>query len=77
MDYRIDYPTLLSRWSLQRACHVKLPHCFNHEDITIPEWKARLERQWRYVARTKHALFYPWQRLMSSVDLQAWIQRDS
>jgi hypothetical protein len=60
----------LSRGVLRKSRQVKFPHCFNLEDATIPEWKARIEQQWRNSSWPKQHLFLPWQRLTSGVDLR-------
>jgi hypothetical protein len=59
-----------SRGMLRNSRHVKIPHCFNQEDVTIPEWKERLDTQWRSASWPKRHLFLPWQRWASGVDLR-------
>ncbi len=59
-----------SRGALRKSRHVKIPHCFNQEDVSVPEWKQRLERQWRGSSWPKRHLFLPWQRWVSGVDLR-------
>jgi len=53
-----------------KSRHVKIPHCFNHEDVAIPAWKERLEKQWRSASWLKRHVFAPWQRWASGVDLR-------
>jgi hypothetical protein len=58
------------RGMLRHSRHVKIPHCFNHEDATVPEWKQRLEREWHGLSWPKRHVFLPWQRLASGIDLK-------
>jgi hypothetical protein len=58
------------RGLLQKAHHVKIPHCFNHEDVTIPAFKQSLESKWRATPWPKKFIFLPWQRSISGVDVR-------
>jgi hypothetical protein len=49
---------------------VKIPHCFNHEDCTAPDFKRYLMVQWKQRTWLKQFGFLPWQRCMSGVDLR-------
>jgi len=69
-DDPIHFYVNFSRGILRKSRQVKIPHCFNHEDATIPEWKEGLERQWRATPWPKKLAFQPWQRWMSGVDLR-------
>jgi hypothetical protein len=66
IHFNVTFPSGL----LRKARHVKIPHCFNHEDATVPESKERSEKQWRLTSWPKRLFFLPWQRWMSGVDLR-------
>lgn len=69
-DDPIHFNVTFPRGVLRHARHVKIPHSFNHEDVTVPAWKDKLERQWRGTPWRKRYLFLPWQRWTSGVDLR-------
>jgi hypothetical protein len=69
-DEPIHFHAIFPRGALGRARHVKIPHCFNHEDCTIPEWKTTLEAKWASATSLKSFIFLPWQRWTSGVDLR-------
>jgi hypothetical protein len=69
-DDPIHFYVNFSRGALRKSRQVKIPHCFNHEDVTMPEWKESLERQWRGASWSKRLFFLPWQRLTSGVDMR-------
>jgi hypothetical protein len=58
------------RGLLQRSRHVKIPHCFNLEDVSVPNLKNRLETIWRNASWAKRMLFLPWQRLTTGIDMR-------
>jgi hypothetical protein len=69
-DDPIHFYVNFLRGTLRKAHHVKIPHCFNHEDGTMPQWKAQLEQQWRATSGLKNLFFLPWQRMTSGVDMR-------
>ena len=69
-DDPIHFNVIFPRGVLRKARHVKIPHCFNHEDATVPESKERFEKQWRDRSWSRRLFFLPWQRWMSGVDLR-------
>lgn len=69
-DDPIHFNVIFLRGALGRTRHVKIPHCFNHEDCTIPEWKTTLEAKWASSSGSKNFIFLPWQRWASGVDLR-------
>jgi hypothetical protein len=69
-DDPIHFYVNFTRGVLQKSRQVKIPHCFNLEDVTTPEWKAQLEQQWRATPWLKKALFLPWQRWTTGVDVR-------
>jgi hypothetical protein len=69
-DDPIHFYVIFSRGLLRRARHVKIPHCFNHEDCTVSDWKEALEAKWASTRWPKKLLFQPWQRWASGVDLR-------
>src|SRR5207237_5710883 len=68
-DDPIHFNVIFPRGILRKARHVKIPHCFNHEDATVPESQERFEKQWRGTSWSKRLFFLPWQRWMSGVDI--------
>src|SRR5262249_49024482 len=52
-DDPIHFQAIFLRGLLQKSRPVKLPHCFNLEDVTTPGWKSQLERQWRATPRSR------------------------
>jgi hypothetical protein len=69
-DDPIHFYVHFSRGTLRKSRQVKIPHCFNHDDVTTPEWKESLEKQWHGVSWPKRLFFLPWQRLTSGVDMR-------
>jgi hypothetical protein len=69
-DDPIHFYVSFSRGVLRKSRHVKIPHCFNLEDDTIPEFKRKLEAEWRATPWPKKFILQPWQRRMSGVDLR-------
>jgi hypothetical protein len=69
-DDPIHFNVFFLRGLLQKSHQVKFPHCFNLEDAATPEWKAQLEQQWRATPWPKKAVFLPWQRWTTGVDLR-------
>ncbi len=66
LHFYVSFP----RGTLKRARHVKIPHCFNHEDSLSPAWKQSLEKSWTTLSWGKKHGFLPWQRWASGVDLR-------
>lgn len=69
-DEPIHFYVNFPRAVLRNARQVKIPHCFNHEDITMPEFRRQLERGWHDTTLAKRYLFMPWQRLASGIDMR-------
>jgi hypothetical protein len=69
-DEPIHFYVNFPRAVLRQARQVKIPHCFNHEDLTMPAFRRQLERSWRETSWAKRYLFLPWQRLASGVDMR-------
>jgi hypothetical protein len=69
-----DEPThlnvILSRGTLRRSVHVKIPHCFNFEDAMTPHLVSNVEAQWDKAPWAKKHIYYPWLRLSSRVDMR-------
>jgi hypothetical protein len=69
-----DEPThlnvILSRGTLRRSVHVKIPHCFNFEDAMTPHLVSNFEAQWHKAPWAKKHIYYPWLRLSSHVDMR-------
>ncbi len=69
-DDPIHFYAIFLRGLLRKSRSVKIPHCFNLEDVTTAGWKAQLEQQWRATPWLKRAVFLPWQRWTTGVDLR-------
>jgi hypothetical protein len=69
VDDPIHFNVLFARGTLRRMRHVKIPHAFNHEDATMPEWKATLDQRSHEGPWLRRRLFLPWQRWSTGVDL--------
>jgi hypothetical protein len=69
-DEPLHFHVYFTRGALKRARHVKIPHCFNHEDSLSPVWKQNLETGWASVSWAKRHLFQRWQRWATGVDLR-------
>lgn len=69
-DEPIHFNVSFLRGLLSRARHVKIPHCFNHEDCTVPDWKKALQAGWTSSSWRKRLIFLPWQRWTSGVDMR-------
>lgn len=69
-DDPLHFYVYFTRGALKRARHVKIPHCFNHEDSLSPVWKRSLEENWSNVSWAKRHLFQRWQRWTTGVDLR-------
>jgi hypothetical protein len=69
-DDPLHFYAIFPRAVLCRACQIKIPHCFNHEDSLSVDAKQGLEASWAAVSWPKKYFFMPWQRWMSGVDLR-------
>jgi hypothetical protein len=69
-DEPIHFNVNFLRGLLRQSRHVKIPHCFNHEDVTSLELKVSLEKPWREASWPKRFIFLPWQRWTSGVDMR-------
>jgi hypothetical protein len=69
-----DEPThlnvILSRGTLPRSVHVKIPHCFNFEDAMTPHLVSNVKAQWQRAPWAKKHVYYPWLRLSAQVDMR-------
>jgi hypothetical protein len=65
-QFYVDLP----RGILRKARHVKIPHCFNHEDVTSSQVKRKADADWQATPWPKKYLFGAWQRWASGVDLR-------
>jgi hypothetical protein len=65
-QFYVDLP----RGILREARHVKIPHCFNHEDVTSSEVKRKADADWQATPWPKKYVFGAWQRWASGVDLR-------
>jgi hypothetical protein len=69
-DEPLHFYAIFPRAVLGRACQIKTPHCFNHEDCMSMDLKENLEAGWISTSWPKKLLFLPWQRRMSGVDMR-------
>jgi hypothetical protein len=69
-DEPIHFNVIFLRGMLRSARHVKIPHCFNHEDCMSTDAKENFEASWTAVSPARKFLFLPWQRWTSGVDLR-------
>jgi hypothetical protein len=69
-DEPLHFYAIFPRAVLRRACQIKTPHCFNHEDSMSLDTKQDLEARWAAVSWPKKYAFMPWQRWTSGVDLR-------
>lgn len=70
VDDPLHFNVIFALGALRRVRRVKIPHAFNHEDVTVAGWKALLERRARQMSWPKRHLFLPWQRRVAGVDLR-------
>ena len=70
VDDPIHFNVVFPLGALPRLRRVKIPHAFNHEDVTAAGWKTWLERRARQMSWPKRHLFLPWQRWVTGVDLR-------
>lgn len=70
VDDPLHFNVVFPLGALRGMRRVKIPHAFNHEDATIAEWKASLERRARQMSWPKRHLFLPWQRRITGIDLR-------
>lgn len=69
-DDPIHFNVIFTRGMLHKSRHVKIPHCFNLEDVTIRDFKNNLEKTWRKAHWPKRFIYHPWLRWSSGVDLR-------
>jgi hypothetical protein len=70
VDDPLHFNVIFALGALRRMRRVKIPHAFNHEDVTVTGWKASLERRARQMSWPKRHLFLPWQRRAAGIDLR-------
>jgi hypothetical protein len=69
-DEPMHLNVILSRGTLRRSLHVKIPHCFNFEDAMTPHLVSNVKAQWQKAPWVKKYIYYPWLRLSSQVDMR-------
>ena len=69
-DDPIHFNVMFLRGMLKQARHVKIPHCFNHEDAMVADWKGDIEAKWASASWSRRLLLLPWQRWASAVDMR-------
>ena len=70
VDDPLHFNVVFPLGALRGMRRVKIPHAFNHEDVTVAGWKASLEWRARQMSWPKRHLFLPWQRWAADVDLR-------
>lgn len=71
VDDPLHFNVVFPLGALPSMRRVKIPHAFNHEDVTVRPWKEQLERRARQMPWPKQHLFLPWQRWAAGVDLRS------
>jgi len=64
------FNVIFARGMLRRATHVKIPHCFNLEDVMSPGLKDNTEAPWREASWAKKHIYFPWLRWTSGMNMR-------
>jgi hypothetical protein len=64
------FNVIFARGMLRRAIHVKIPHCFNLEDVMSPSLKDSAEAPWREASWAKKLIYFPWLRWTSGMNMR-------
>ena len=64
------FNVIFARGMLRRARHVKIPHCFNLEDVMSPGIKHNAEAPWREASWAKKHIYFPWLRWTTGMNMR-------
>jgi hypothetical protein len=69
-DDPVYFHVVFPRGMLLKSRHVKIPHCFNHEDVTSSEAKRQYEAAWQAIPWPRKFVLGTWQRWATGVDMR-------
>jgi hypothetical protein len=69
-DDPIYFYVVFPRGMMRTSRHVKIPHCFNHEDVTSSLGKRQAEAAWHAIRWPRKFVLGTWQRWATGVDMR-------